>query len=695
MMNGKENSNGNGRIVESYERLIHVAQSLSREKDPSQLLEMILDEARAICQADAGTLYILGEDKRYLTFVIMQNDTLQIRTRSQDETDEYPHIPLYYGTKPNHANVSSYVALTGESVNVPDVYQAEKFDFEGPKKFDKLTGYRTRSMLVIPMKNHLDETLGVIQLLNAKDSQTGNLVAFSWQDGKIVSALASLAAVALTNTRLIEELYRDLDTIKKLKDHENELNKKLKEAFLDIEKTNKELTAALKKVRVTRMVSAAVLLFFLICGGGIYTYHRFFIQQKIASSPAMTAITHGGATQSYIVTSQLVSSSVSLVGKLEPLKQVSVVSPFTGKVAEKYFEYGQEVKKGQLLLKMDTEELSARIRDATAKYIQANQNLQNIRNWRHSTEVAQAERSLSRSKHALDTARRKCEEAKVLFDKGIISRTEYESTEESLSNAQLELKSSEDSLDAVLEKGSPDNIRVAEFELENTSTELIKLKEHLEMAKVVSPVTGIILLPKAIGSEKRIVERGISVNQGEMLVSVGDLEGYSVKCQVDEIDIGKIKIGQPVSVSGDAFSDLSLTGKISHTSSQAGPAEGFSQVPVFDVIVTIEELTPAEAKHLRLGMSCNLQVQVYNNPKALMVPIHLVHTDWPKTWVNVLKPGSDEIKAVPVKVGITTIDSVEILSGLKEGDTVVMSASDSGHGFEALGNPAGDAGDTL
>ena len=685
-MNVKENAANDGRVVESYERLINVARSLSREKDANRLLEMILDEARAICRADAGTLYTLGEDKQFLTFAVMQNDTLKIRTRGEQAADEYPRIPLYHGSKPNHAQVSSFAALTGETVNIGDVYQAEKFDFEGPKAFDKQTGYRTRSMLVIPMRNHLDETLGVLQLLNARNPGDEEPSPFSDRDAKIVSALASLAAVALTNTRLIEKLYRDLDTIRQLKDNEDELNRKLKEAFLDIEKSNQEMVAALKKVRVIRLVAAAVVLFFSIAGGGIYAYHRFTIERQRSARPAMTGVPYGGGEESYVVTPQPLSSSVSLAGKLEPLKQVSVVCPFTGKVAEKFFEYGQEVDKGQLLLKMDTEELAARIRDATAKYIRADQKLQEIKNWRQGTEAAQARRALSRSKQAMDTAARNRDDAKVLFDKGIISRSELESAEEALRNAQLEVNSAEDSLSAVLEKGSPDNVRVAEFEYENANMELNKLKEQMETAEVVSPVNGVILLPPVTGTETKRVERGVSVNQGEMLVSVGDLEGYSVKCRVDEIDIGKIKIGQPVSVTGDAFPDLTLTGKVSHTSSQAGIADGFSQVPMFDVTVTIAALPSAVADVLRLGMSCNLQVKVYNNPEALMVPIHLIHTDGPGPWVYVLQKTTGGVERVPVKTGMTTIDAVEILDGLKAGDTVVMSAGDSGDGGDSAGN---------
>ncbi len=678
MMNTKNKSNGNDRIIESYERLIHIALSLSREKDADHLLEMILDEARAICRADAGTIYTLDADERCLWFAFMQNDKLNIRTRGEDAADEYPRIPLYSGSKPNHVNVSSYVALTGETVNIQDVYKDKSFDFEGPKTFDKQTGYRTSAMLVIPMKNHLDETVGVLQLINANDEHSGTFTAFSEHDAKIVSALASLAAVALTKTRLIDQLYRELDKTRKLKENVDDLNRQIKSAFLDVEESNKEMAAALKKVKVTRIVSVAVIIFFLLAGGGFYVYQKTALKRKMPSRSAAAGIAGRDATSAYIVTPQPISSSVSLVGKLEPLKQISIVSPFTGKVAEKFFEYGQNVDKGQLLVKMDTEELNARIREATAKHIKTSQQLQNIRNWNQSTDVTQAKRSLSRSKHARDTAARKLDEAKVLFDKGIISRAEYESADESLRNAFLELASAEDNLAAVLEKGSADNVRVAEFEFENASVELNKLQEQLDMAEVRSPVTGIILLPRALGTEIKRVARGVSVNQGELLVSVGDLEGYSVKCQVDEVDIGKIKIGQSVTVSGDAFPDLFLAGKISHVSSQAGSSDGFSSIPMFDVIVTIDSLCPEEAERLRLGMSCNLQVQVYKNPRALMVPIHMVRTDGaePRVYVRIKKTG--EIKMVPVKVGITTMDSVEVKSGLKAGDTVVISADTAG-----------------
>ena len=168
---------------------------------------MIVDESRDLSNADGGTLYIVDDDKKHLRFEIMQNDTMKTRMAGTSGVEiSLPKVPLYIDGKPNHSNVSSYTALTGEPVNIPDVYKAEGFDFTGPRKYDATTGYRSKSMLVIPMKNHENNIIGVLQLLNAIDPETGDVVAFSKEYVNLIGSLASQAAVALTNRQLIEDL---------------------------------------------------------------------------------------------------------------------------------------------------------------------------------------------------------------------------------------------------------------------------------------------------------------------------------------------------------------------------------------------------------------------------------------------------------------------------------------------------------
>lgn len=193
--------------IKHIKQLTGIGLALSAEKNISKLLEMIVDESRELSNADGGTLYIVDDDKKHLRFEIMQNDTMKTRMGGTSGIEiSLPKVPLYIDGKPNHSNVSSYTALTGEPVNIQDVYKAEGFDFTGPRKYDATMGYRSKSMLVIPMKNHENNIIGVLQLLNAKDPETGDVVAFSKEYVNLIGSLASQAAVALTNMQLIQDL---------------------------------------------------------------------------------------------------------------------------------------------------------------------------------------------------------------------------------------------------------------------------------------------------------------------------------------------------------------------------------------------------------------------------------------------------------------------------------------------------------
>ena len=188
-------------------QLTRIGLALSAEKNINKLLEVIVDYARDLSHADAGTLYILDDDKEHLRFEIMQNDTMKTRIGGTSGVEiSLPKVPLHSDGKPNYYNVSSYTALTGETVNIPDVYKAKEFDFTGPMEYDAATGYRSKSMLVIPMKNHENNIIGVLQLLNSQIPETGEVVAFSKDYVDLVASLASQAAVALTNTQLIQDL---------------------------------------------------------------------------------------------------------------------------------------------------------------------------------------------------------------------------------------------------------------------------------------------------------------------------------------------------------------------------------------------------------------------------------------------------------------------------------------------------------
>jgi HD-GYP domain-containing protein (c-di-GMP phosphodiesterase class II) len=199
------------RIIEDLEcqveRFSEIGLALSREKDMNKLLEMILEEAKRITNCDGRTLYMMTDDQR-LKFEIVRTDSLNFHMggTSGEEVPFYP-VKLYLDDgKPNHHMIAAYAGLTGETVNIPDAYKAEGFDFSGTKMFDEKTGYRSTSFLTVPLKNHMDEIIGVIQLLNAQDPESGDVIPFPKEKQTLVESLCSQAAIAITNKNLIDEL---------------------------------------------------------------------------------------------------------------------------------------------------------------------------------------------------------------------------------------------------------------------------------------------------------------------------------------------------------------------------------------------------------------------------------------------------------------------------------------------------------
>ena len=194
-------------LLKRLERLNIIGVALSAERDHKRLLEMILLGAKEITNADGGTLYSVTDDK-CLKFEIMRTQTLGIAMGGTTGQDiPFKHLPIYLDDgSPNLNMVAAYTVLNDKTVNIADAYEADGFDFSGTRKFDMSTGYRSKSFLTIPMKNHENEIIGVLQLINATDTVSGEIVAFSQANQRLVESLASQAAVALTNHNLIEGL---------------------------------------------------------------------------------------------------------------------------------------------------------------------------------------------------------------------------------------------------------------------------------------------------------------------------------------------------------------------------------------------------------------------------------------------------------------------------------------------------------
>lgn len=197
---------------EELTELTRIGAALSTERDLTRLLGMILEQARRLASADAGSLYLVerlpdGTRNNALTFKNTQNATL-------------PDIPFREFTVPiNRSSIAGYVADTGKPLMLPDVYDLPPdaaYTFN--RSFDAQFGYRSKSMLVIPMRSHRDEIVGVVQLINRKrdfearltdaDVTEREVVPFDPRTAEVVTAIASQAAVAIENSLLYEDIER-------------------------------------------------------------------------------------------------------------------------------------------------------------------------------------------------------------------------------------------------------------------------------------------------------------------------------------------------------------------------------------------------------------------------------------------------------------------------------------------------------
>lgn len=204
--NDLQNMSAPIRSINRLARLTRIAISLNAERDYGRLLEMILQGARELTGADGGTLYILGP-KNQLNFALMETQSLGLSARQGGPGPVPEPIPLYDpdGT-PNTRLMATRAIFENRIINIPDTYTSRQYNFSGTHAFDRSSGYRSRSMLTLPLKDHRDQIIGALQLINALHSRTGDIIPFSRGHEHLAMAFASLAGTILTQKKLVDGL---------------------------------------------------------------------------------------------------------------------------------------------------------------------------------------------------------------------------------------------------------------------------------------------------------------------------------------------------------------------------------------------------------------------------------------------------------------------------------------------------------
>ncbi len=199
------------REKERLDYIINLSNEVLRVKDIDILLEKILLTARMVTNADAGSIYIREGNK--LRFKYTQNDTFQKKLEKGKKL-----IYSTFSIPINNQSIAGYVALTGTLLNIADVYEipplaAYSFD----RKYDLISGYRTKSMLTIPLKDNRDNVVGVLQLINAKNEK-GEIVPFLKEDEPFILNFANNAAIAIERAEMTRTIILRMIKMAELRD---------------------------------------------------------------------------------------------------------------------------------------------------------------------------------------------------------------------------------------------------------------------------------------------------------------------------------------------------------------------------------------------------------------------------------------------------------------------------------------------
>ena len=460
-------------------------------------------------------------------------------------------------------------------------------------------------------------------------------------------------------------------------------NAELQQAYRKIEESSATLKAATRKFQIAR-VAATGLVIALFAAAGVYSWglgpagslSTPGYAGRDAASPNAQNGPGEGALRTVVVRPRPLTSSISLTGTLAPWRKITVTSPISAKVSAVHFQYGQTVRKGERLVELHTAEIRRKHRDARREYLKALKDFNELRNWDKHPDVLRARRAFTRAQAALRNQKNQLANATLLMEQGIIPAQQHKAAQQQYFDRQLDFASAKQNLDTVIARNSAENRQVVQLALDNAQERMRALEQGLKGGEIRAPISGVVLDTREAGTEPgkgkaKGLATGQSVQEGQILFTIGDLRRMSVVTSVDEVHISKIRAGQRLRATGDGFPDLTLEGTVSHVSSEARSTNR-DALPAFEVVGLLNELGAGQRGRLRLGMSVDIDIMAYHNPAALMVPLEAVTLRHGARWLKVRDKDPPRIRDVEVETGATTVNAVEILKGIGANDEIVL-----------------------
>ncbi|GEM_PF-887078 len=338
-------------------------------------------------------------------------------------------------------------------------------------------------------------------------------------------------------------------------------------------------------------------------------------------------------------------------GVIEPIQVFSVISPFEGRLTQLNFNYGDTLKQGDIVAAMSSLTLSEDFKKVVTDFLT--------------------------KKSAYYNAKEDYTGVKMLYEAGVSSKSDFLSSESSFQNDALAYMQSQFELETLLHKLNIDPKDIEKLSLADQDKLAPLLARQFKHIEIPATGSGVALFPikesNNNGSDEISGELhvGSKLNEGQLMLSIGDMSGLSIDVVASEESINRLHQGMSAIITSDAFPGIRLKGKVKSVSLQADPnTSGGQSLSQFPLHVIVPKVEAKAASRIKVGMTCKVQLDV-ESPPALMLPLNAVKFDGHVATVDV-RMKSGEVKTVKVLTGVTTLTDVVIISGLKEGDQVVV-----------------------
>ena len=530
-------------------------------------------------------------------------------------------------------------------------------------------GFEEFSDLVLDAVNGEGEGGRQVVTLNIGDTVHTLSVAISYirsggdGDGETVALIAVFSDI----TELRELRETELRMAKAVEAQHAELQT----AYRQIEDRNEKLGLMLKKVQVARVLATTVVIGVFV-GAGAYVWQPLNLFGSGFGALVVSQVDAGVAKglPTIVVEPRQVRVTIALVGRIAPWRTIAVTSPIESRVLAVHFQYGQKVEVGDILVELDTSEMVRKHRRAQVTYIDALEAFETVRDWENGPEMAVARRAFARARIALESQEIRLKRTAFLLEQGLVPASQHEEAERQYRRQLLDFEAARQDLEAARARGVGEAVDKAALELSSAREEMREFEKSAGQGQVRASASGVVLASSQAGVKTLVAGR--SVDKGEALLKIGDFSRMSAIAMVDEVDVVRLAVGQTVWVTGNAFRDLRIQGTVAHVSAQPLPkVRGMTR---FEVNVTLDPLEADQRGRLWTGMSCTLEIVIYNKDAALMVPIEAVERSGRSHRLRVINRETRTVEHREVKIGPTTLDSVEITFGLRPGDKIVVPA---------------------